>query len=115
MHIYCLIESHDFNDDISPLISDIESAINDWLTESRSSAKLIKDLDAELFGLSIDTNKKLTLKKPIDQLNIIAQDFKIDFVVGLYKGDEREDVCYFGFEEGKADLGEIANYLGMEK
>lgn len=115
MQIYCLIDSHDFDEDVSPHIETIETAITDWLTESRSSAKLFKDLDAEQLGITIDTNKKLTLKKPIDCLNTIAQNHKFDCVVGFVAGDKREDVCYFGFEEGAPNIGEIANYLGLDK
>lgn len=115
MDIYCLIETDDFDTEVLPQAEAIETAINAWLVESRSCATLFKDLDRELLGLRIETNKKATLKKPLDFLNTLTKPFSLNFVVGLFEQDEREDICYFGVEEGRADIGEIANYLGIEK
>lgn len=113
MHIYLVIDGSDY----SECREDIVNAINDWLTESRSSAVLINSADdQELLGLSIDTNRKLTFNKPLEFLYSIAQQHEQEFVVGLFdEQQQREDMCYFGFEEGKPDLLEIAAYLGLEK
>lgn len=115
MDIYCLIESDDFETEVLPQAEAIETAITAWLLESRSSATLFKDLDQALLGLRIETNKKATLKKPLDFLNSLSKPFSLNFVVGLFEQDEREDICYFGIDEGRADIGEIANYLGIEQ
>ncbi|WP_339672868.1 hypothetical protein [Dasania marina] len=117
MEIYCLIDSHDFSEEIAPQLAVIETAMNDWLTESRSSATVYKDLEGEqpFIGLRIDTNRKLTLKKPIDFLYSLSQEHKFECVVGLIENEQHEDVCYFGSEEGAPDIGEIASYLGLEK
>ncbi|MCR8922980.1 hypothetical protein NO559_09360 [Dasania sp. GY-MA-18] len=117
MEIYCLIDSHDFAEEIAPQLAAIENAINAWLSESRSSATVYKNLDSEqpFIGLRIDTNRKLTLKKPIDLLYSLSQEYKFECVVGLIVNNEHEDVCYFGAEEGAPDINEIASYLGLEK
>mgnify|MGYP000094285535 CR=1 FL=1 len=114
MHIYLLIDGSDY----SECREEIVAAIELWLTESRSSAVLINNLDdsEDLLGLSIDTNRKLTFKKPLEFLDSLAQQHQQEFVVGLFDDQQqREDICYFGFEEGKPDLLEIASYLGLEK
>ena len=117
MHIYCLIDSHDFEDEFAPHLGPIETAINDWLTESRSSAILYKDIEGKkpFIGLLIETNRKLTLKKPIECLYVLSQKYTLECVIGLLKNDDRDDVCYFGAEEGEPDINEIANYLGLDK
>ena len=113
MHIHLLIDHSDYCE----CREDILNAINHWLTESRSSAVLIDSSDNEdLLGLSIDTNRKLTFNKPLEFLYSIAQQYQQEFVIGLFdEQQQREDICYFGFEEGKPDLLEVASYLGLEK
>jgi len=110
MHIYFLIDGSD----CSESRDDIVSAMTGWLEESRSSAKLINDEGAEQLGLSIETQRAKTLAKPLMFLYGLAREYEQEFVVG-YVGeqDEREDVCYFGFEEGKPEVDEIMMYLGL--
>ena len=115
MDIYCLIDSYDFDEDVTPNCEAIITAIENWLTESRSSATLINNMGEEQLGLSISTNRKLTLKKPIDFLYSLTEQWPLDFVIGFYNQGQNEDVCYFGKEEGQPDINEIANYLGLSK
>ena len=44
----------------------------------------------------------------------MAKAYKCDFVVGYVEQSEREDVCFFGHEEGRADAFEVACYLGLD-
>ena len=83
MHIYLIIDGSDYSD----CREEIVSAINDWLTESRSSAELINDSsDQDLLGLSIDTNRRLTFNKPLEFLPALLATFKLqqyfEFVAG---------------------------------
>ena len=58
--------------------------------------------------------KNQHLKDPLSFLHGVAKDHKVDFVVGFFEENgDSEDVCYFGHEEGKPDIVEIANYLGL--
>lgn len=113
MHIYFFIDGSDFSEVHDNIVNDLSS----WLTESRSSATLINEAAPDddnhwLLGLCIDTNNKKTLKKPLDFLYTIAKIYKQEFVIGLFdKEKRREDICYFGDEEGKPDLNEVTNYL----
>lgn len=67
------------------------------------------------FGLTLSIKNKKHLQEPLNFLNKIAQSNKCEFVVGYFNEttNKKEDVCFFGFEEGKPDLFEIANYLGL--
>ncbi|MGK0442731.1 MAG: hypothetical protein ACJA0N_002550 [Pseudohongiellaceae bacterium] len=117
MDIYCLIDSHDFEEDVRPHSQEIITAIQQWLTESRSSATLLDQLDnvEPQLGFSISTNRKLTLKKPVEFMYSLTKQWPLEFVIGYYDKQQKEDVCYFGKEEGKPDIAEIANYLGLDK
>lgn len=113
--IYFLIDGSDFSEQKDLIVE----AIQQWLEESRSSAQLINREDPHhesqwLLGLEIDTKRPKTLAKPMDFLYSLAQEYEQEFVVGLSdENQQREDVCYFGFEEGKPSLDEITMYLGL--
>ena len=113
MDIYCLIDSYDFDEDVAPNAPAIITAIENWLAESRSSAQLINKQDEQQLGLSINTKRVQTLKKPIAFLFTLTEQWPLDFVIGVDNNGEREDICYFGKEEGHPDISEIANYLGL--
>ncbi len=120
MKIFLFLDSHDTDEVSEPMAA----AITHWLEKSQSSAVLINaqasqgaegtrsDWD---FGMIIDTNKKATLAKPLNFLYDQAREHRQEFVVGLI--DEAtgryEDICYFGYEEGKPDMFEFASYLGL--
>jgi len=122
MKIFLLLDSHDTDEVAEPM----SAAITEWLETSQSSSAFVNaqtntgatgtrsDWD---FGLTIDTNKKATLAKPLNFLYDQAKEHKQEFVVGLYDEDTAsyEDICYFGYEEGKPDMFEIACYLGLPK
>ncbi|MES9861225.1 MAG: hypothetical protein ABW157_18010 [Candidatus Thiodiazotropha sp. LLP2] len=45
-----------------------------------------------------------------------SKEYKRDIVLGIVnkETDLREDICYFGNEEGKPDFYEISGYLGVK-
>jgi hypothetical protein len=65
-------------------------------------------------GYEISISKTQKLKDPLNFLNTVAKSHKCDFVVGMLEDDKYQDVCYFGNEEGRPDMFEIAHYLGLE-
>jgi len=113
MKIYMLAE-HDELDEIAEPMSE---AIRDWLAKSDSRAELIHpDEDNLQVGVFIETGKKVALKDPVNFLYTLAKEYKAEFVVGLIaENDRRENVCFFGFEEGRPDINEIAQYLGLKR
>jgi len=66
-------------------------------------------------GVALVAKAKGALKAPLNALYTIAKKHKCEFVVAIVSADgsEVEDVCYFGHEEGKPDVFEIASYLGL--
>ena len=113
MKIYMLAE-HDELDEIAAPMSE---AIGDWLAKSDSRAELIcSDEDNLQVGVFIETGKKMALKEPVNFLYSLAKEYKTEFVVGLIAEDgSREKVCFFGFEEGRPDINELAQYLGLKR
>jgi len=122
MKIYLYLESDETEEVAEPIIS----AIGEWLKEGHSSAQLVnanidKGADGTRsdwdIGLSIETNKKATFAKPLNFLYELAKTLKQEFVVGIHDetNGRYENVCYFGYEEGKPDLHEMASYLGLPK
>ena len=91
----------------------VEQAINEWLAEGKESITFIAAEQGGP-GLEVAMASKLALKEPLNALQAIATKQKCNFVVGSIDAEsgEREDVCYFGHEEGRPDLHEIACYLG---
>ena len=64
-------------------------------------------------GIELTISKAQKLKEPLNQLYDFAKKYKCDFSVGIIEDDKRSDVCFFGFEEGRPDMFEIANYLEL--
>lgn len=93
----------------------VGQALVDWIGEGRKGITLVEKAEAQEPGLRITSRSKHDLKDPLNALYCIAKDNKCHFVVGFICPDsgEAEDVCYFGHEEGKPDLYEVASYLGL--
>lgn len=91
---------------------EVSQAIGAWLAEGKEGIKLI-DADVGMPGVELTMNSKFDLKEPLNALQAVANKYKCNFVVGLIdsQSDTREDVCYFGHDEGRPDLHEIACYL----
>lgn len=124
MKLYIYIESSELAD----IASDTSKSIQSWITESASQAVLInsraeqedalEDTDFEDWhiGLNLDISKGRELKEPLNFLYKLAKKYKCDFVLGIFSGEQNnpEDICYFGFEEGKPDYCEISSYIGVK-
>ena len=96
------------------------TALSDWLDEADGDLSLV-DQRSELLedwqiGLALNCRRKAELKAPLLFLSDWAKKAEKEFVIGLYASNgDREDVCYFGFEEGRPDVNEIAMYIGLNK
>ena len=64
-------------------------------------------------GIEFSAKNSNKLKEPLNTLYKLAKDYKCEFVVGQIEDDTYQDVCYFGHEEGRPDMFEIANYLEL--
>lgn len=92
--------------------AEVHQAISEWLGEGKESVSML-DADAGEPGVEIEMASKQDLKEPLNALQSIASKHKCNFVVGTIEANgDREDVCYFGHDEGRPDLHEIACYLG---
>lgn len=112
-NIFIQVESEDLQDIGTP----IKEAIAVWVEEKDTGAHLLDERDGDLYralGINIQVRKKAGLKEPLRFLYSLAQEHKCDFVLGVYDGDAKEEICYFGVEEGKPDVFEIANYVGLQ-
>jgi hypothetical protein len=125
MNLYMLAES----EDLAELESDISASLKTWLA-GRDGISFVNhrvECDAgdnlqnsvqnserqwEL-GIKLIANSKVELKEPLRFLYAVAKHNKCEFVVGIIHEHEKEDICYFGNEEGRPDMHEVAMYLGL--
>jgi len=111
------VEGSDLNDVAKP----ITSSITEWIKNTGSVAIFIDQSSGSNenperhLGIHIRIRKKGEMRDVLKKLYEIANKNKREFVVGIV--DEKtgisEEVCFFGYEEGKPDVFEIANYLGL--
>lgn len=119
MKLYLLLDG--LADDENPVtIADkFQAAASSWLESEELEITLVDrrpdDVEKWQVGLQFNCKRKAELKAPLEFLFPWAKKEEREFVVGLYdkKRGGREDVCYFGFEEGKPDINEVAMYLGL--
>lgn len=117
MDLYMLAEHDDLSDFSDALYSDIQK----WCAAKPSMRAVYRrkgGTEAPLstreieVGIEFSANKTQKLKDPLNFLNGLTNTYKCDFVVGVIDEVPR-DVCYFGYEEGRPDMYEFANYLGL--
>jgi len=111
------LDEGSLNDMLKPVSESISAWIGDQKknmqllahSESNSSAEKLK------LGMSIQVKSKYKLKEPLNFLYTIAKEYKCEFAIAIVSSEKgaAEDICYFGYEEGRPDLFEIANYLEL--
>ena len=115
MKLYIYVESAELEEIANP----IEEALCDWVQAGKKRGEVVNKNDEETgerkLGLHFMAKVKFNLQDPVNFLNSLAKKHKCDFVVGYFDEDSREpeDVCYFGYEEGRPDIHEIGSYLGL--
>lgn len=117
MRLYILL------DDESPeeVADKLMKAISGWLEEADLDAQAVDIREGEFddwqLGIVLETKRTSGLKKPLEFLYKQAKKMEREFVIGFYdkESGEREDVCYFGCEEGRPDVDEVALYLGLSR
>lgn len=119
LHVY--VDNSDLElSRLEEITQPICNAMSDWINTQKLPAQLLSEpsqLDAGegQLGLSIHVKSKYKLKEPLNFLYTLAKKYKCEFVISQVCPDSGavEDVCYFGFEEGRPDLFEVANYLSL--
>jgi len=117
MNLYVLLD----HDEPQALADDLMAHINNWLRDSELDAKAL-DIRSEnsnewQLGVQFECQRKMVLKQPLDFLFKLAKKMECEFVIGCYDkaSGNREDVCYFGYEEGRPDMDEVGIYLGLKR
>jgi len=117
LHIY--IDDADLEEgDLNKMLDPVSESISGWIGENKKNVQLLAQQSAEgddvlKLGMSLQVKSKFKLKDPLNFLYTLAKEYKCEFAIAVVSPDtgDSEDVCYFGFEEGRPDLFEIANYL----
>lgn len=121
LYIYCdtsKLEDEDMTAFIShgkKVITKLEAFL---LENDQLRGELHSDIDQEYaedikIGLDFHVKKPKQLEKPLNFFNDLSKEYKLDFVLGLFTDGKPEDVCFFGFEEGKGDSFMISRYVGL--
>lgn len=118
MKIYLFSE----HDDIEEVRSALAKELSEWAEPKTTVTFINRDIESvkapktqrpvEL-GVELSISKVQKLKEPLNALYKMSKSFHCDFVVGVIDDEAYQDVCYFGDLEGRPDMYEIANYLGM--
>ncbi len=114
MKIYILAE----HDELADIAEPMAALIANWLTETaiQNLSLIAPNGDDIAVGLNLDTSKKISLKAPLNFLHSLAKQYQAEFVVGRINADGlRENICFFGHEEGRPDINEVAQYLGLKR
>jgi len=123
LHIY--FDTADLDDtEIESISGTLSTLISDWasthkgawlLPNESTKEGLAQNLESKPIGLGLQLKSKFKLKEPLNFLYTIAKEHKCEFVIAMLDEETgvAEDVCYFGHEEGRPDLHEVANYLGL--
>ncbi|MES9899738.1 MAG: hypothetical protein ABW148_12025 [Sedimenticola sp.] len=121
MKIYIYVESADLEEIAEPM----SEAIARWVKQSDDAATLVNDRHqpgedetGEVFwnlGINLEAKRRSDLKKALQFLYSQATEHKCEFVVGIAASNKgpAQDICFFGYEEGRPDAYEIANYMGF--
>ncbi|MFT7562126.1 MAG: hypothetical protein ACI93R_004061 [Flavobacteriales bacterium] len=130
MNLYIYVDGTDLEE----IEEKISSSISSWLSSLVSGTKEGKkntlvfvnqrtgaehgsegDAPGWNLGVNLKVKSKRELKEPLNTLYLLAKEHKRDFVIGIIntKTGVNEDVCFFGHEEGRPDIYEVANYLGL--
>lgn len=113
MKIYMLVE----HDDLDEVAESLVQKITEWQQQQGENIQLITPTDdAFEMGIIVETGKKIALKESVNFLYQLAKEHKAEFVVGIQdESGSRENVCFFGYEEGRPDINEIGQYLGLKR
>jgi len=123
MNLYILVEC----DDIGEIEQSITSSLGNWLSDANDRISFVNHrLSPEEraggrtgqrhweLGLLLSITSKAELREPLNFLYSVARQNQCEFVVGIqHDEDNKEDVCYFGNQEGRPDVHEVAMYLGL--
>lgn len=112
MKIYMYVDNPDLGENEQAMVD----SLAEWVGEDNPHATFVNEREPETewtLGIELEMKNRKFLAAPLNALHKLALKYKCDFVVGYIEDGEKEDVCYFGKEEGKPDLFEIGSYLGF--
>jgi len=121
MKLYFLLDGLVDDEKPATTADKVVATLSEWLKSSKLGMTLVDERPEEVeewqVGLQFDCERKAVLKAPLEFLFQWAKKAEQEFVIGFYdkKSGSREDVCYFGHEEGRPDISEVAMYLGLNK
>ena len=109
-------------EDITPLIV---QSISEWVGNKKQVVSLSSGVESDAedqgdifdkkLGIQFSVSSKFKLKDPLNFLYSLAKAHKCECAIAILDSEsgDTEEVCFFGFEEGRPDLYEIANYLSL--
>lgn len=125
MDIYILAD----HEELYEFSDELHKKLEEWAAPKTTATAVYRHDEAEQaslskreieVGIELTTNKSQKLKEPLNALYELAKTYECEFCVGIIEEPTEEnaervrrDVCYFGFEEGRPDMFEIASYLEL--
>jgi hypothetical protein len=120
LNIYIFAE----HDEIEELVEPLTASLVAWAEPKTTISWVLRTDETDEaprtkreieIGYELSISKTQKLKDPLNFLYTVAKEHKCEFVIGLVEDEKYQDVCFFGHEEGRPDMFEIAHYLGLEK
>lgn len=109
------------SDELQDIAPALAAAIQTWGAERTHCQVVLNRSDSGEWlqvGVHLQIKKSPQLQESLNTLNALSRTHKCDFVVGLLpltEADSAEEVCYFGFNEGRPDMFEVGSYLGLDR
>ncbi|WP_299974487.1 hypothetical protein [uncultured Pseudoteredinibacter sp.] len=105
-----LIACHD--EELLEHKSELDEQLETWVKDNEHFSTV---LDERSCALLVQVKKAEQLKLPLNFLYKMAKQYKLEFAICQLdeESSEWEEVCYFGNEEGRPDIFEVACYVGL--
>ncbi len=124
MQIYLYAEA----DNLEEIATPLSDALSRWVKKTNLPVEFVDNRhepdpassDGETafwnLGIELSATRRSDLGKSLDFLYKLAKEQRCEFVIGLASSavSPAKDICYFGYEEGRPDVHEIAHYLGFK-
>lgn len=93
---------------------DLSELVDDMIHDTFIGAILAEaEDDQQVLSVHFQAKRSVHMKDLLNQLYDLAKKYKCDYELGLFEGEKKEAVCYFGHSEGKPDYFEFGSYLGL--
>ncbi|WP_207062230.1 hypothetical protein [Motiliproteus sp. SC1-56] len=116
MQLFIYVDESEIEPEVrAQRLAPVAAALAAWSEEQGADYVPVDEPHEPRLGLHMHVKRKGELKAPLAFLYGLAREHKLEWALGVIdeQSGEREEVCYFGLEEGRPDAFEVGNYVGL--